>query len=208
MPRRKPQPARATARDPERTKRRILAAALHEFAKHGFAGGRVDTIARRAGTNKRMLYHYFTDKDGLFCAVLRHKISERTRSVQAAAAGRESELAPWFEQNCRDTDWVRLLAWESLQPARGKIMDGAERRRYALGAIRRIRDRQAAGGLIKGVEPQFLQLTLAALTMFPIAMPQMTRLITGQSPQDPRFQRGYIRYLETIARRFRPSGGV
>jgi AcrR family transcriptional regulator len=192
------------SRDPERTKRRILTAALHEFALHGFAGARVDTIARRAGTNKRMLYHYFTDKDGLFCAVLRHKISERIQNVQAAAAGKESELVPWFEQNCRDTDWVRLLAWESLQPARGKIMDEAERRRHTLNAIQRIRERQAAGKLISGVGPQFLQLALAALTMFPIAMPQATRLITGQPPDDPRFQRAYIAFLETIARRFRP----
>jgi len=192
------------SRDPERTQRRILAAALHEFALHGFAGARVDTIARRAGSNKRMLYHYFTDKAGLFSAVLRHKISERSRSVQAAAAGRQSELVPWFEQNCRDTDWVRLLAWESLQPARGKIMDEAQRRKHTLKAIQRIKDRQAAGNLIKGVEPQFLQLCLAALTMFPIAMPQITRLIAGRTPDDPRFQRDYAAFLETIARRFRP----
>ena len=161
-------------------------------------------IARRAGMNKRMLYHYFTDKDGLFCAVLRHKIAERIQSVQAAASGRDSELVPWFEQNCRDTDWVRLLAWESLQPARDKIMDEAGRRRHALNAIGRIKDRQAAGKLIKEAEPQFLQLGLAALTMFPFVMPQATRLIAGRAPDDPRFQRGYTRFLETIARRFRP----
>lgn len=199
-----PGKAQRLSRDPKSTKRRILVAALHEFALHGFAGARVDSIARRAGTNKRMLYHYFTDKDGLFCAVLRHKISERARTVAEAAAGRESELAPWFEQNCRDTDWVRLLAWESLQPSRGKIMDEAQRRKHTLKAIQRIKDRQAAGSLIKGVEPQFLQLCLAALTMFPIAMPQLTRLITGKPPQDPRFQSAYARFLETIARRFRP----
>jgi len=194
-----------SSRDPERTRCRILAAALHEFARHGFAGARVDAIARRSGTNKRMLYHYFGDKGGLFSAVLRQKITERARRVQAAATGRESELAPWFEQNCRDTDWVRLLAWESLQPARGKIMDEAERRKHALNGIKRIRQRQAAGALIKDVKPELLQLALAALTIFPLAMPQVTQLITGQSPQDARFQREYVRFLETIARRLRPS---
>lgn len=200
MPGRQPK----VSRDPERTKRRILAAALHEFSLRGFAGARVDTIARRAGTNKRMLYHYFKDKDGLFCAVLRHKISDRISRVEAAAAGRDSELTVWFKQNCRDSEWVRLLAWESLQSAKNKIMDEAERRRHALNGIKRTRQKQADGKLLKGVEPQFLQLALAALCMFPIAMPQLTRLLVGQSPQDARFQRNYAKFLETIARRFRP----
>ena len=54
------------ARNPERTRTRILSAALKEFAAKGFAGARVDNIARRAAINKRMLYHYFGDKEGLF----------------------------------------------------------------------------------------------------------------------------------------------
>jgi hypothetical protein len=44
-------------RNPARTRERILAAALAEFAAKGFAGARVDLIARRARANKRMLYH-------------------------------------------------------------------------------------------------------------------------------------------------------
>ncbi len=42
-------------RNPERTRERILSAALKEFATQGFAGARVDMIARRAAINKRML---------------------------------------------------------------------------------------------------------------------------------------------------------
>ena len=51
---------------PERTRERILSAALKEFAAKGFAGARVDAIARRAAINKRMLYHYFGNKEKLF----------------------------------------------------------------------------------------------------------------------------------------------
>lgn len=192
------------SRDPERTKSRILAAALHEFALHGFAGARVDTIARRARTNKRMLYHYFADKDGLFCAVLRHKINDRIQRISEAATSNKSELTLWFEQNCHDTEWVRLLAWESLQSSGGKIMDEAERHRHAVNALKKVRQKQAAGQLLEEVKPEFLQLSLAALSMFPLVMPQMTRLIAGQSPSDARFQQGYAKFLETIALRFRP----
>jgi AcrR family transcriptional regulator len=60
------------ARDPEGTRARILEAATWEFARSGLGGARVDRIAERAGANKRMLYYYFGDKDGLFLAVLEH----------------------------------------------------------------------------------------------------------------------------------------
>ncbi|HLZ53222.1 MAG TPA: TetR family transcriptional regulator, partial [Verrucomicrobiae bacterium] len=45
--------AGVTLRNPERTRERILSAALKEFAMNGFAGARVDAIAQRAAINKR-----------------------------------------------------------------------------------------------------------------------------------------------------------
>jgi AcrR family transcriptional regulator len=44
-------------RNPQQTRTRILEAAMREFAQKGFAGARVDVIARSARINKRMLYH-------------------------------------------------------------------------------------------------------------------------------------------------------
>ncbi len=57
-------------RNPEETRSRILAAAVIEFAANGFGGGRVDAIAARSRVNKRMIYHYFGNKEGLFVAAL------------------------------------------------------------------------------------------------------------------------------------------
>ena len=57
-------------RDPDRTRGRILDAALEEFARYGLGGARVDRIAARSGANKRMLYYYFGSKENLFLAVL------------------------------------------------------------------------------------------------------------------------------------------
>jgi AcrR family transcriptional regulator len=57
-------------RDPERTRAAILAAATEEFTANGLNGARVDAIAQRARVNKRMIYHYFGDKAGLYLAVL------------------------------------------------------------------------------------------------------------------------------------------
>src|SRR5262245_53672296 len=56
--------------DPEGTRRNIIEVATHEFARQGYAGARVDAIAARTRTSKRMLYYYFGSKEGLYLAVL------------------------------------------------------------------------------------------------------------------------------------------
>ena len=75
---------RPVTRDPEATRDAILSAATDEFAQHGLAGARVDRIAERAGINKRMLYYYFGQKEGLFLAVLEgayQRIREEERQL-------------------------------------------------------------------------------------------------------------------------------
>jgi AcrR family transcriptional regulator len=56
--------------DKERTRQEILEAATHEFVEHGLAGARVEAIAARTATVKRMIYYYFGSKEGLYLAVL------------------------------------------------------------------------------------------------------------------------------------------
>ena len=82
-----------SARNPKRSRERILAAALKEFAAKGFAGARVDFIARRAAINKRMLYHYFGNKEHLFREVLRLKMAERQAWADTLSGDN------WFEVN-------------------------------------------------------------------------------------------------------------
>src|ERR1700738_5478352 len=55
---------------PEQSRGSILKAAINEFAEHGIAGARTDTIARAARVNKALLYYYFKDKETLYGAAL------------------------------------------------------------------------------------------------------------------------------------------
>src|SRR5437016_8408421 len=110
-------------RNPQQTQQRILEAALQEFAAKGFAGARVDVIARRATINKRMLYHYFGDKQGLFQAVLRRKMAQRQAWGLATPDAPAESLPYWFELAYRDVDWIRLLEWEALQFAGKRLVD-------------------------------------------------------------------------------------
>jgi AcrR family transcriptional regulator len=192
-------------RDPDRTRRRILDAALHEFSIHGFAGARVDVIARRAQINKRMLYHYFGDKENLFREMLRDKLASRVKRFHTYSDELILGLPLLFEQNVQDADWVRLLGWESLQTKGGRIVHEASRRRRAQEVNVLIRRQQAQGKITAEIKPEHFQLFMAALAIFPVAFQQLTRLVTGKSATDPIFQREYAHFLETISVALRPS---
>ncbi|MGA8109904.1 MAG: TetR/AcrR family transcriptional regulator [Acidobacteriaceae bacterium] len=57
-------------RSPDRSRDRILQAAIHEFSEHGLAGARTSAIAAAAQVNKALLYYYFRDKEALYTAAL------------------------------------------------------------------------------------------------------------------------------------------
>lgn len=186
-------------RNPQRTREKILGAALREFSAKGLAGARVDVIARRAGVNKRMLYHYFGNKDGLFSAVLRQKIAQREALLASAPKDPAETLAYWFDAACHDLDWFRLLGWEALQAADGKLVHQRYRRSVARRAIESVRARQAQGLLPADLDAGHLLLSMMALTAYPLVFPQSTRLVTGCSIADPGFQRERREFLLRFA---------
>jgi TetR/AcrR family transcriptional regulator len=192
-------------RNPERTRERILAAALKEFAAHGFAGARVDAIARRADINKRMLYHYFGDKEDLFKAVLRRKISERDAWAEASSGEPTETLPFWFAAACKDMDWVRMLEWEALQGTGKKLIDKKERMAALARGLQRVRQRQARGQISAEFDPRHVMLAMRSLTMFPVAFPQLTELIMGRPVTDLKFQRERAEFLRKLGVAFQPA---
>src|ERR1039458_2796730 len=107
----------------------------------------MDAIARRAGSNKRMLYHYFGDKAGLFRAVLRHKITERRALIEDVSGDPAENLPFRFALMCGDLDWVRLLGWEAVQYGGTRIFEEKFRREGVGRAKERVRREQAEGWL-------------------------------------------------------------
>jgi TetR/AcrR family transcriptional regulator len=199
---------KSTARNPQQSQQRILDAALDEFAAHGFAGARVDVIARRARINKRMLYHYFGDKEGLFREMLRRKIAERQVWSEGLSGDPAESLPFWFEASCKDMQWARLLEWEALQGGDEKVVDEEGRRAAFAGAVEHVRLGQRNGQLTSEFDPSQLLLAMRSLTLFPLAFPQLTRLITGRQASDPVFQRERAEFLRRFAVAFRPSAKI
>ena len=73
----------ARRRDKSATRLAILDAAFAEFSDNGLSGARVDAIARRTGTNVRMIYYYFGSKDGLYRAVLEQTYADMREAENA-----------------------------------------------------------------------------------------------------------------------------
>ena len=98
----------AGTRDPERTSASILAAAVKEFTEKGYSGARIDSIAARAGANKRMIYHYFGDKEALYLAVLESGYA----GIRSAEAGLHlTDLEPKAAiEKLIDFTWQYFLA--------------------------------------------------------------------------------------------------
>lgn len=84
-PRGGPQRSAAAAATDVASPDRILAAALAEFAAHGFAGARVDRVARTARVNKAMLYYHFGSKAGLYRAAIQRMLGSLVERLEAIA---------------------------------------------------------------------------------------------------------------------------
>jgi AcrR family transcriptional regulator len=102
-------------RDADATRARILAAAVTEFAAHGHSGGRIDRIAKDAGSNVRMIYAYFGNKSGLFDAAL----SDAIRRMADEVPPRPTELPAWvgelFDFHQRQPEVLRICLWAQLE---------------------------------------------------------------------------------------------
>ena len=181
-------------RDAARTRAKIVAAATAEFAAKGFTGARVEAIGRRAGVNKQLLYHYFGNKEELFRAVLDGQLArnaERQATMPADPARFPESYFAWL---LNDEAWVRFLTWEA---AAGdvEVPAEAERRRSIAGFVEELRARQAAGDLASDLDPRLLLLAVYALTTYPLAFPQITRMVTGLAATDPAFHREWAALL-------------
>jgi TetR/AcrR family transcriptional regulator len=87
-------PAKSTSparRDAAATQEALIAAAVTEFSSNGFAGARVDEIARTAGVNKQLVYHYFQSKQGLYLVALESVYAQIREKEQSLSLG---ELEP------------------------------------------------------------------------------------------------------------------
>lgn len=154
----------------------LLEAAREVFAARGLEGARVDDIARRAGVNKQLVYHYFDSKDGLYAAVLEHVYAEIRRREQELdlsrfpaeeAMRRLVEFS--FDYLSEHPDFVALLADENAHG--GRHLQGSLRaeevNRPVVDLISETLRRGEADGVFrKGLDPLHVYLSIAGMAFF------------------------------------------
>ena len=191
--RRAPDPE-ARLRDAERSRERLLTAALEEFAAKGFAGARVQDIAARAGVNKQLISYYFGGKEGLGQA-----LRQRWLEMEASFAHRELPLdalvAEYVRVTLAEPRLARLLVWTGLESA-GAAGSG-------LGAedVADLERRQREGELAPDLDPGLVGLAFTGAILAPIVLPQVVRDAIGLDPQSPEFAERYAEQLRRITRR-------
>ncbi len=163
-------------RNAERTRAAILDSATAEFARYGLGGARVDRISASAGANKRMLYYYFGDKEGLFLAVLEAAYA-RIRSAEQRLSLLDMNPVESIRKLIRFTwnyflahpEFITLLNSENLHRA-----SHLRRSRHArslnsplIETLRAVLDRGSREGVFRrGVDPLQLYISIAALCYF------------------------------------------
>jgi AcrR family transcriptional regulator len=169
-------PRPRAGRDAGRTQAAILAAATQEFARYGLGGARVDRIAARARTNKRMLYYYFGNKDTIFLAVLegayaRIRAAEKDLSLLDVppAEGVRRLIEFTWNYYLAHPEFLTLLNSENLHRAR-HLKRSREIRAMNSPLIETLADVLARGrrrgDFRSGVDALQLYISIAALSYF------------------------------------------
>jgi len=161
------------------TRRRILEAALAEFAQKGLAGARVDEIALQANANKRMIYAYYVSKEDLWLTVLERAYTakrDEERALDVEALPPREAMAKLVAFNLRYTaahpEFVALLNEENLNHAAHLRRSTEVKALYTplLETLRAVLTRGEAEGVFRrGVDPMQLYVTLVGIGHFYIA---------------------------------------
>ena len=169
-------PSEPKIRDSERSRAAILVAAREEFSRTGLGGARVERIAEKAAVDKKLVYYYFKDKDGLFSAALESVYAEiRNAQLYLDLQGMPPLIAlrrliefTW-DYYIAHPEFITLLNSENLHLARH--LQGSPRIRELnsplVDSLSDILERGQKQGLFRaGIDPVQLYITIAGCSYF------------------------------------------
>jgi AcrR family transcriptional regulator len=190
-------------RDPERTKAKIVEAAIEEFSAKGFAGARVSEIARRAGVNQQLIAYYFDGKEGLY-----RELGRRWREFEAETFPDDMSYAEMIKGYVRlsvdDKYGGRMLAWGGLADTGPDDEDPEERDERDARLrheVEQIRARQEAGEVDDRLDPAALQLIIMGAANALAVYPQLARGLLGGDGRSPETVERYAEQLALLITR-------
>ncbi len=165
--------------DSDETRSNILEVARREFAEKGLAGARIDEIAEKTNSSKRMIYYYFGGKDGLYCAVLEQSYAairerearENFESLPADQALR-AHVEHTFDYHAEHPEFVRLVMNENIHHAEhlAHVPGIKERNRKVIASLEAILKKGVAAGIFKrGIDAIDLHMSISALSFYNVS---------------------------------------
>jgi AcrR family transcriptional regulator len=184
----------ARHRDAGRTRAEILTVAAAEFADRGYNGARVDEIAARTRTTKRMIYYYFGGKKQLYIAALeqayaRIRAAEQAVDVQLPpieAIRRVAEIT--FDHHEANPDFIRLVSIENIHRGEhiSRLPDLVDVNTPAVRLLERLLDHGRRTGEIRsGIDAVDLHMMISAYCFFRVANQHTFGTIFGRDLLDP-----------------------
>ena len=194
-PRAASQPTVERRRDAERTRAEILTVATAEFADRGYDGARVDEIADRTRTTKRMIYYYFGGKKQLYIEVLeqayaRIRAAEQEVNVDhlepADAIRRIAEVT--FDHHEANPDFIRLVSIENIHRGEhiAQLPDLVDINTPAVRLLTSLLERGRAQGVFRtDVDAVDVHMMISAFCVFRVANQYTFGTIFGRDLLDP-----------------------
>ena len=165
--------------DPEGTRQNIIEVASQEFALNGLSGARIDEIAAKTRSSKRMIYYYFGDNEGLYISALESAYATvREGEAKLDIAG----LSPvdglrrlvefTFEHHHQHENFIRMVMIENIH--HGQYLERSSLVRElnvtAIAQIRDLYDRGLKAGLFReGLDPLEIHWQISALCFFNVS---------------------------------------
>lgn len=200
------------SRAPEQTRRAIIDAAIAEFADKGLSGARVDEIAARTATTKRMIYYYFGGKEQLYATVL-EELYGGIRDAEAALRiehlppreGLRRLVETTFDYHAAHPEFVRLVAVENIHSGRHlALLPGIiQRNSGVLGSLRALLARGVEAGVFRpGIEPLDLHMLINGHSFHRVSNRHTLQSLFGQDLGSARVRRRQRAMLVEVVERY------
>ncbi len=208
--------AKERRRDADRTRAEILDVATREFADRGYAGARVDEIAARTRTTKRMIYYYFGGKEGLYIAVLEHAYAQVRAAEQeldvdhldpVSAIRRLAELT--YDHHTAHPDFIKLVSIENIHRAEhlAKSAVLTNLKNPAIDVTGRILRRGRQDGVFRaGVDAVDVHMVISAYCVFQVANQHTFGALFGRDLLDERLRDRYRQMIGDLLVSYLTSG--
>ncbi|MBU6167062.1 MAG: TetR/AcrR family transcriptional regulator [Alphaproteobacteria bacterium] len=181
--------------DADATRADILRVAATEFAAKGLAGARIDEIAEKTRSSKRMIYYYFGSKEELYRAVLEQNYA----GIREAEGDRHFEDLPaidalrahvehTLDYHIAHPEFVRMVMNENIHRAEhlAGVYGIRERNRRVIASMQAIIDKGLAEGSFRpGLDPLELHLQISSLCFYVVSNRYTINTIFGLDMADP-----------------------